>query len=93
MSRRGYLLLSLVAVPLVIVGYDRFTSILWVGSTDLEIEFLVVDAETGDPIPGARSPFIPPAGTSTPKRTNGVSASHSPYAPTRAARPGVSVTA
>ncbi len=48
------LLIAAVAVPLLVWGFDRVQTIYWVGSTDLEVEFAVIDAATGGPVPGAR---------------------------------------
>jgi hypothetical protein len=55
MARRWWkLLLIVVAVPLLVWGYDGVQMFYWVGSTDLEVEFAVSDAATGGPISGAR---------------------------------------
>jgi hypothetical protein len=40
-------------VPLLVWGYDRVQMIHWVGGTDLEVVFVVTDADSGSPIPGA----------------------------------------
>ena len=48
------LLIAAIALPLLVWGFDRVQTIYWVGSTDLEVEFVVTDAVTGGPIPGAR---------------------------------------
>jgi hypothetical protein len=50
----SWLLLLPALLVLTVVGYDRLQMIDWVGFTDLEINFLVTDAGTGSPIPGAR---------------------------------------
>ena len=56
MARRWWkrLLVVVIAVPLLVWGYDRVQMIHWVGSTDLEVHFAVTDSATGAPIPGAR---------------------------------------
>src|ERR1700732_3342445 len=52
--RRWWLwLLFLAAIPVALLGYDSFM-ILWVGSTDLEIEFVVTEVVTGQPVEGAK---------------------------------------
>src|SRR5262249_39986542 len=43
----------LAVVALATVLYDRLQVFHWVGSADLTIEFLVTDAETGEPIQNA----------------------------------------
>jgi hypothetical protein len=52
--RWKWLLVIVCGVPLVVWGCDRATIVAWVGTTDLMIEFEVVDAQSGDPVPGAR---------------------------------------
>jgi hypothetical protein len=47
------LLISAVALPLLVWGFDRVQTIYWVGSTDLEVEFAITDAATGRSVPGA----------------------------------------
>jgi hypothetical protein len=56
MARRWWKWLLLVActVPVLGWGCDRLQTTYWVGSTNLEVEFAVADAGSGDPIPGAR---------------------------------------
>jgi hypothetical protein len=56
MARRWWkrLLVAAVVLPLLVWGCDRFQTIYWVGSTDLEVEFAVTDAATGGPLPGSR---------------------------------------
>jgi hypothetical protein len=49
--RIGLICLGVVAAVAVI--YDRFPIIVWVGSTDLTVEFVVTDADTGQPVEGA----------------------------------------
>ena len=49
-----WLLLAACVTPLLVWGYDRAYMIMWVGSTDLTVEFAVTDADTDHPIPGAR---------------------------------------
>lgn len=48
------ILLVLIALPPLVRCYDRSLVIKWVGGTDLEVEFVVTDAESGDPIPNAQ---------------------------------------
>ncbi len=43
----------LAAIPLGVGVYDGCRTVLWVGSIDLEIESVVSDASTGQPIPNA----------------------------------------
>ena len=40
-------------VALAICAFDCSSHLLWVGSTELEVEFVVVDADTGAPVEGA----------------------------------------
>jgi hypothetical protein len=47
-------LLVLGLIPLLVLGWDRVQMICWVGHTDLEIEFVVVDGDSDQPVPGAR---------------------------------------
>lgn len=55
MPRRWWiLLLSVIALPLLVWGYDRLLMTRWVGDTDLEVEFVVTDSVTGGPVPRAR---------------------------------------
>jgi hypothetical protein len=46
-------LLGLAAVLLMAVVYERTTRYLWSGVTDLEIEVVVTDADTGQPVEAA----------------------------------------
>jgi hypothetical protein len=48
------MLAVVIAVLLCVVAYDRLLLILWDGHTDMEIEFVVTDAETGAATPDAR---------------------------------------
>ncbi len=49
-----WVVLDLIAVILLLlIGAPFFQTVHWVGSTDLEVEFVAVDASTGDPVPGA----------------------------------------
>jgi hypothetical protein len=41
-------------VLLLVWGWDVVQTRWWVGSTDLEVEFVIVTADTGQPVPGAR---------------------------------------
>jgi hypothetical protein len=47
-------LLVLPIIALLAWGYDRTQMIAWVGGIDLEVEFVVTEADTGRPIPSAR---------------------------------------
>jgi hypothetical protein len=40
--------------PLLVLWFDRSQTIAWVGFNDLEVVFVVTDARTGAPVPGAR---------------------------------------
>ena len=51
--RRWFWLLGLFAIPLAALGFDRVVRVCWVGYTDLEIEFIVTEADTRQPIRGA----------------------------------------
>jgi hypothetical protein len=48
------MLVAVVAVPLLVWGYDLIQSIQWVGGTDLEVEFVLRETGSGNPIPSAR---------------------------------------
>lgn len=48
------LLLIVCAIPLGVLLWDRFNMIAWVGHTDLDVEFVVADAASGEPVGGAR---------------------------------------
>jgi hypothetical protein len=49
------LTVSLIGViGLLVWGYDRSQTVKWIGSTNLAVEFIVTDAHSGLPIPGAR---------------------------------------
>src|SRR4051794_20826931 len=39
---------------LLVWGIDRSQTIKWVGGADLSVEFVVTDADSGQPIPNAR---------------------------------------
>lgn len=56
MGRRWRIRLLVIAclLPLVIWGYDHFQTTQWASKTDLEVEFVVTEADSGAPIPGAR---------------------------------------
>jgi hypothetical protein len=47
-------LLGIGLILLLVWGYDRVQRVLWVGHTDLLVEFVVVEAGSEQPIPGAR---------------------------------------
>jgi len=44
---------GLILVVLVLIGLVAVPNVKWVGSTDLQVEFAVTNAITGEPIPGA----------------------------------------
>jgi hypothetical protein len=56
MSRRRWkaVVIAVCAVSLLVVAYDRLWAIYWVGSTDLEIEFVITEAGSGAPVRDAR---------------------------------------
>jgi hypothetical protein len=55
MARRWWIwLLAVAALPLLGWWFDRSQMVGWVGGTDLEIEFVVTEAGSATPIPGAR---------------------------------------
>jgi hypothetical protein len=63
MARRWWFVVGgLVAVPLLAVGYDRLQTRHWVGHTDLQVDFLVTDARTGQPVAGAKVAVHPDGG-------------------------------
>jgi hypothetical protein len=63
MARRWWIwLLAVGFIPLLVWGLDRHQKMRWVGNTDLEVEFVVTAAETGQPIPGARIDIISEGG-------------------------------
>ncbi len=64
MSRRRklFFVAVIVAVALFARGYDQLRTMTWVGHTDLEIEFVVTDAETGLAIEGATIRQVDPEG-------------------------------
>jgi hypothetical protein len=47
-------LIGLVGVPLLAWGFDRVAWMDWVGSTDVEVEFIVTEATTGQSIENAK---------------------------------------
>src|SRR5262249_17538012 len=47
-------LFVLVPIPALVWGCDRAGTIHWVGATDLEIEFVVTDGASGQPVAGAQ---------------------------------------
>jgi hypothetical protein len=51
--KRFWLCLSSLAVIAVAVFIYDSSRVVWVGHTDLEVEFHVVDADTGEPVEGA----------------------------------------
>lgn len=52
--RRKRLILVAAGLTLLVCGYDRSRVVRWVGATDLEVRFVVTDAASGEPVPGAR---------------------------------------
>ena len=48
-----YSLIVGVVIALLVLLYDAMGVIRWIGSTELTIEFVVTDAQTGQPLPGA----------------------------------------
>lgn len=54
LSRREWFVAALIVVVLVLLVLPAVQKVYWVGSTDLEVEFAVTDAATGQPIPKAR---------------------------------------
>ncbi len=48
------LLVAVAALPVIIWGWDCVQTVDWVGLTDLEIEFVLTEAGSRTPIPGAR---------------------------------------
>ena len=52
--RRWKWLLVVTAVALLAWGYDRLNTTFWVGNTDLTVEFVVADSQTGRPVSGAK---------------------------------------
>lgn len=44
----------LTLMGLAVWGIDRMQTVMWVGGTNLHVEFAVIDANSGNPIPGAR---------------------------------------
>jgi hypothetical protein len=52
-TRSEWVVVGLIGVVLLIMLLPTFQTIHWVGSTDLEIDFVVLDNATGQPIPGA----------------------------------------
>lgn len=51
--RRILVVMAVIAVPLLLLGYDRILMVFWDGRTELEVEFIISDAKTGDRIIGA----------------------------------------
>src|ERR1051325_1169133 len=54
LRRRWLWLVLLLAAPFLLWGFDRLMLVRWVGRTDLEVEFAVTDAESGQSVPGAQ---------------------------------------
>jgi len=53
LRRRWTWLLLGAATPVLFFGFDRLFCIRWLGSDDLDIEFVVTDADSGEAISGA----------------------------------------
>jgi hypothetical protein len=51
LNRWEWLVAGLIAVVLLLLALPAVQKVHWVGSTDLEVEFAVTDAATGEPIP------------------------------------------
>ena len=62
MKRWRLWLVGLAAIPLAVWGCDRLQTIHWVGHTDLEIEFVVTEAATGQPVEGAKIAVVSEGG-------------------------------
>ena len=52
LSLGPWVVLGLIAVVILLICLPLFQTVSWVGSTDLEVDFAVVDASTGRPVPG-----------------------------------------
>jgi hypothetical protein len=44
----------LAIMGLAVCGIDRSQTVKWIGATNLQVEFSVIDADSGNPIPAAR---------------------------------------
>jgi hypothetical protein len=53
LSRWEWLVVGLIAVVLVLLALPAVQKVHWVGGTDLEVEFVMTDAATGEPVPKA----------------------------------------
>jgi hypothetical protein len=54
MTKRIWLFIACLTVPVILIGLIFcFPTIVWVGNTDLKVEFHVTDRVTGDPIDDA----------------------------------------
>ncbi len=53
LPRALWFVAGLIAVVAALLCWPAIQTVRWVGTTDLEVEFLVLDATTGAPIPGA----------------------------------------
>ncbi|HKI32684.1 MAG TPA: hypothetical protein VKA46_12605 [Gemmataceae bacterium] len=52
-KRRWWWLLGLIAIPLAAWAFDRSLLSDWVGGTDLEIEFVITDVDSGEHVEAA----------------------------------------
>jgi hypothetical protein len=52
-NRWRWMVLLMAVPPLTVLAYDRAVKSSWVGHADLEVEFVVVDAASDQPIEGA----------------------------------------
>ncbi|VTR92204.1 unnamed protein product [Gemmata massiliana] len=52
-KRMRYLFVGGVGLALAVLGYDQMFKLRWGGFTELTVEFVVTDAETGLPVEGA----------------------------------------
>jgi hypothetical protein len=53
LTRAEWLVAGLIAALLGLLALPALATTRWVGSTDLEVEFVATDATTGQPVPGA----------------------------------------
>jgi hypothetical protein len=58
MARRWRVCLLMICLPSLLLlglwGYDHALTVWWIRATNLEVEFIVISAESGQPIPAAR---------------------------------------
>ena len=81
----GCVLIPLGMLAVLVVLYDRSVRIRGVGGADVTVEFVVTDAESGEPINGARigSVVIDCAGLCSEVRDRSVSTGHAMRAAAR----------